>query len=401
MIEATRRGLEELVAFILTEKCVDVNEVFSRSSVCCTVLCLNEACCTEAKAKGFTALMLAARNGNVRIAGWLLGRHDVDVNTMSKNNQTALILAAQRGHEEIAQLLLKREDVDVNVAYRPESTRCTTCRGHISHTCYPQLAKARGSTALMLAAQHGHCAIVRQLLKRHDIDVNATDEDGKTALMLAAQKGRGIVALLLMNREDLFIHAEDKWCNTASEMASNYQVQWHISTEDELVMKLILCGGDDFVNDIVDGRNALMVAVIRGFALAVRLLLKSEAIDVNAKDRSGQTALMMAAERDDDAIVKMLLKRPEIAVNIADKYGSFALLTATQLGHENIVMQLLKMKFVQVNAVDKNGRSPLMYAAMHGHAAIAEQLLDHPDIDLALEGRTLSTQTHMTSAGGS
>ena len=404
LIRAARMGLENLVDFILSEKSVNVNEVLpSKSPMCCTALCLNEAYCKEAKAKGYTALMLAAANGHNRIVERLLLRGDIDVNTSSKRRKTALIIATQKGHEEVVRLLLKRDDIDVNIAFRPKNKGikgCIICKGHI---CFPQYAKLKGLTALMLAAKSGHYGIVKRLLRRDDIDVNAADEDGQTALMLAAQEGHGIIVLMLMNRDDIFGNAEDKWCNTASEMASNYQVQWHIATEDELIMKLILCGDDDFVNTIVDGRNALMVAVIRGFALAVRLLLKNGAIDVNATDRSGQTALIMAAERGHYVIVKQLLKREDIDVNAVDQYGTFALLMGAQLGHDEVVDLLLKRGDISPNTADKIGRTPLMYAAMHGHAFIAEQLLDHPDINLELQdsnGKCALTHARDAWGGG-
>ena len=227
LIEASRHGLENMVVFLLSEKSVSVNDidVLSGSPRCCPIRCLNEACCTEAKAKGYTALMFAARNGHDGIVEQLLMREDIDVNALSKYNQTALIFAAQRGHEEVVRLLLKRNDININMTWR-ENTRCIMCEGHI---CYPKFAKVKGYTALMLAASNGHFGIVEQLLKQTDIDVNASNKYGQTALMLAAQKGHGSIVLLFMNRNkdrnDVNISAEDDWCNTASEMASNYQAR--------------------------------------------------------------------------------------------------------------------------------------------------------------------------------
>ena len=335
LIEAAGMGLERVIAFLLSEKSVNVNEVLSRYPRCCPIRCLNEFFCTEAKAKGFTALMFAARDGHDGIVEQLLERRDTDVNASNEYSRTALILAAQRGHERVVRLLLDRNDIDVNVvAYRRENTSCIMCEGHI---CYPKFAKVRGHTALMFAAKIGHKGTVEQLLKRTDIDVNATNKKGQTALMLAALKGHGRIVGLLKDRNGVNIYAEDKWCNTASELASNYQIRWHNSTEDELIMKLLLCGEDDFVNAIVDGRNTLMEAVIRGFDRVAELLLERGAINVNAVDRSGQTALILAAQRGHDAIVELLLARKETDVNAADQYGTFPLLMAARGGHEKVV----------------------------------------------------------------
>ncbi len=48
-----------------------------------------------------------------------------------------------------------------------------------------------GKTALIVAAQNGHTSVVRELLARHDVDVNAVDQKGMTALHHAASSSSG------------------------------------------------------------------------------------------------------------------------------------------------------------------------------------------------------------------
>jgi ankyrin repeat protein len=58
--------------------------------------------------------------------------------------------------------------------------------------------KEHGFTALILASREGYLQIVRPLLKREDVDVNATDNSGCTALFAAIRFGRmAIVGELL------------------------------------------------------------------------------------------------------------------------------------------------------------------------------------------------------------
>ena len=58
-------------------------------------------------------------------------------------------------------------------------------------------ANEDGSTALMLAAQGGHTAIVLAMGLECGADVSATKLDGSTALMLAAQGGHTATSMAL------------------------------------------------------------------------------------------------------------------------------------------------------------------------------------------------------------
>ena len=61
---------------------------------------------------GWTALMLAARNGHTEIARTLI-EAGADVDTQDRNGQTAMMLAAWYGHTEIARALIEAgADVD-------------------------------------------------------------------------------------------------------------------------------------------------------------------------------------------------------------------------------------------------------------------------------------------------
>ena len=74
---------------------------------------------------------------------------------------TALMMVSQNGHMEILRLLVEREGIDVNAA-----------------TTYD------GTTALMLASQEGHLPLVLLLLQR-GADKSLENNDGETALQLA------------------------------------------------------------------------------------------------------------------------------------------------------------------------------------------------------------------------
>ena len=95
-----------------------------------------------------------------------------DPNMANAKGSTALTLAAQNGHEQVARDLLKAGAV--------VSAQTNT-----------------GGTALMLAAQNGHEQVARDLLKA-GASVDETEGKGWTALMFAAQNGNEQVALVLL-----------------------------------------------------------------------------------------------------------------------------------------------------------------------------------------------------------
>ncbi|RYN73204.1 hypothetical protein AA0117_g7987 [Alternaria alternata] len=92
----------------------------------------------------------------------------------------------------------------------------------------------------------------------------------------------------------------------------------------------------------------------------VELLLKSEGIDVNAKDKYGKSAIIVAVEGGYEDIVEVLLKSEGIDVNAKDKYGKSAIIVAVEGGYEDIVEVLLKSEGIDVNAQDANGDTALM-----------------------------------------
>ena len=51
-----------------------------------------------------------------------------------------------------------------------------------------------------MAAEKGHEAVVRLLIERHDVDIDAKDSKGNTPLSVAAENGHKAVVQLLKDR---------------------------------------------------------------------------------------------------------------------------------------------------------------------------------------------------------
>ncbi|KAI9855850.1 MAG: hypothetical protein M1813_009369 [Trichoglossum hirsutum] len=331
-----------------------------------------------------TALHLAAEKGHEAVVRLLL-ENGADVNAEEKNiefgttgTRTALHLAAKKGHKAVVRLLLEN-GADVNTEEKEEDVfRSKTTR----------------RTALQPAAKKGHEAVVRLLLE-NGADVNAKEEEEKkeegrgsggfrtktttrirTALQLAVENGHeAVVRLLLKNGAD--VNGE----------------------EEEVEVK------DEFKRTTVRRRTALHLATKSGYEAVVRLLLENGA-DVNAevevKDgferttvRRG-TALHLATENEYEAVVRLLLENgadvnAEGEVKVEDGFGrttvrrGTALHLATENGHEAVVRLLLENS-ADVNTEEKEEdvfrskttrRTALRPAAKKGHEAVVRLLLEN------------------------
>ncbi|KAI2509736.1 hypothetical protein MHU86_4718 [Fragilaria crotonensis] len=118
----------------------------------------------------------------------------------------------------------------------------------------------RGVTALNRAIHRGHLGIVRELLKHHDLNVNADEP-----LIYSCRFGRLDIVRELLQYKDLDVNA------------------------------LYKGGAYSFVRN---HGTALMVAVIRGHLDIVCELLKRQDLDVNVNDDRHHTPLMQAYEND-------------------------------------------------------------------------------------------------------
>lgn len=105
---------------------------------------------------------------------------------MARYMLNASTMGRRERYSEVVELLLAKDDVDPDVK-----------AGQYDHT------------VLFLAAKGGHEAVIKVLLERGKVDINATDKIGRTALMLAAESGREAVVRLLLQICNANINATD------------------------------------------------------------------------------------------------------------------------------------------------------------------------------------------------
>jgi ankyrin repeat protein len=129
---------------------------------------VNAKCeCSGYLSGGWTALMVASREGRADLVKMLVARHAV-VDLRNKTGRTALAVAAAKGDADVARILLD-DGADANA---PDDD---------------------GRTPLMYAAAEGNLDVVRLLLQR-GARVADKDHSGKTAMQLARPEAKAELA---------------------------------------------------------------------------------------------------------------------------------------------------------------------------------------------------------------
>jgi ankyrin repeat protein len=238
---------------------------------------LKRADVNEKSATGYTALMVAARYGQVAVVERLLD-NDAMVNLTNFDGRTALMFAASRGHVAIVERLIA-SDADVNLIDSEGYTalmwgassggnaavteRLVACNADINSfeglpkLCWAAFAGcdtlveqliardglADGWAALMTASQCGYEAVVEVLLKQ-GVDINHASPDGWTVLMGAAESARAVVVERLLEH-GADIHKVNIDGNTALDITKNHgfkedsardvEARYHFSIVERLI----------------------------------------------------------------------------------------------------------------------------------------------------------------------
>ena len=171
--EASRRGLTDIVAFLLEQK-ANVNAA--------TFVHQNTKSSLIIRDSGEAPLHLAAANGHWQVAELLI-RARADIATLTTMGQSALLLcfgADGKHHFEVAKVIVE-EIVKLRDADSNKASNIINC------------SDAFKITALHAAAAAGALPIVQLLLSVKEIDVNNANIDGHTPFHSAASSGNSFV----------------------------------------------------------------------------------------------------------------------------------------------------------------------------------------------------------------
>lgn len=129
-------------------------------------------------------------------------------------------------------------------------------------------------------------------------------------------------------------------------------------------LNILLDGGYDVNKYCGNGRNALLLAALKGCRLDVFQRILENITDVNAFDHSLDTALVIAARENHLDLVKALMKHPEINLNMQCEYKSTALHWAVIENNPAIVAQLLSDERIDIWRRNVYGCTPVELAVI-------------------------------------
>ena len=241
-----------------------------------------------------------------------------------------------------------------------------------------------GRTPLSWAAGGGHEAVVRLLVERDGVDINAEDNEGRTPLIWAAYRGHEAVVRLLIEKDDVDIDAKDNDGMTLLICAA-----W--GGHEGVVRLLIENGGIDINDKDQEGKTPLMWAAWGRHESVVRLLIESDGVDINDKDKEGNTPLIWAVWGGHEGVVRLLIESGGADINHKGQKGKTPLMQAAWRGDEGVVRLLIESDGVDINGKDKHGKTPLMWAAWGGSEDVVRLLIERGGVDIGAkdnEGKT-------------
>jgi ankyrin repeat protein len=343
---------------------------------------------------GQTALMLAARTGNVAVAQ-LLVREGADVNARERfREQSAVMWAAAQKHADmVAFLVSKGADLSVRARANDWATQ-------ISSEPRVQYRPTGGLTPLLYAARAGCLACVRTMLEA-GADKDRPNPDGMTPMIMALDNGYVDVARYLLD-QGANPHTWDWWGRTP------------------LYVAVTMRGGPDSRSgprppESLDFIKALLAA---GVNPNPQLAFKEPSRggrDNRFRDdllTTGATPLLRAAQTFDNDVVRALLEHRAL-VDLPNASGVTPFMAAAGIGTrtgssvlgpgtpQNVVslsletMEILRRAGADVNAritdttsltariarantlTDRQGQTTLFLAAETGRTEVVRYLLEH------------------------
>ena len=282
---------------------------------------------------------------------------------------------------------------------------------------------AQGGTALKLASENGHLAIVTLLLEM-GANPNVPDDLNRTPLVWAFDNEHVKVADALgaqgatigSGRHSKRRYVRDSNASdTAAESprAMNRTVAQRGKKARQAIIDDLVkaCQGDeaDAVRDCIArkvdvnakdpwGQRALHYACRDGNNPKIIKLLVEAGASLEEEDVGGNTPLMVACHKGKAKHLEILLGMGANA-DTTNKLGMTPLMVASQLGLEDIVEQLYSAG-AKLHGTCDDGRTALTYAARSGHTLIAKFLLnkgarvDHRDNKLITPLKYAASQDH-------
>ncbi|KAF3070112.1 Ankyrin-1 [Trichoderma lentiforme] len=265
-----------------------------------------------------TPLFHAAGNGQLNVVTYLLQDTEasLDIDSTDSQGQTPLWLAASRGYAPTAEFLV-HQHADTTIANEEDGWTPLHCAAQLDKREIIKLLSGiedlrdiqdkEGRTALFLAAYAGNKEVVKELLGKGAADLS--DERGWITLH-AAHDNPAILKMLL-ERPDVNVNAKANGGETALHLAC-------ASNRDLDSVKLLMQRGADPLQKDSENVTPLHIAATCSYEdSAIRSLLNNIQGPLNIKDNNLQTPLMLAIKRSNTSAVELLLKAQGLELGVS------------------------------------------------------------------------------------
>mmetsp|Transcript_19107 Transcript_19107/g.24718 ORF Transcript_19107/g.24718 Transcript_19107/m.24718 type:complete len:886 (-) Transcript_19107:111-2768(-) len=280
----------------------------------------------KARLDGVTPLIAACKYGHNQVANYLAMLASVDGTCHCQDGTNSLWYASLNGMSDVVAELISQKNVSVNEGRDDDCTPLLMAAGNghldvvrllLSAGADPCLPRMDGTTPLHMACRRGHEDVV-ELLLRHDRElVGVTDKRGQTPLHRAARGGHLKVAQSLayigasVNSADLA-----GFCPLSEAAAKGHEavVAWLLRMLDKQPSPIhtIECKVEDTEEKALpwNGNSALHLASAAGAKKVLERLLKSPLLqaELNTENLYGYTPLHLAVLRGHAHAVEVLVR---------------------------------------------------------------------------------------------
>ena len=251
----------------------------------------------------------------------------------------------------------------------------------LDHGAGINVAQRAGATALHDAARAGNRAMVELLLSR-GAEVNATDDNGRTPLYLAVGKGfQAVTEVLLANKAD--VNASDKIAGNTQ--AGKTPLHLAADGGEVKIIQVLLAAGANPNTENNQGWTPLSFAAQSGSLEAVKMLLKAKADPNGGRLDTPLFCAIRRGNTNTVELLLRAGANPNQTGNVdwqipgrdfgSPQGGTFSPLRFAILQNEPEVVSLLLRFKANPNANDGWGGQPLIFAAL-SHLDILKALLD-------------------------
>ncbi|KAJ7127859.1 ankyrin repeat-containing domain protein, partial [Mycena epipterygia] len=310
---AVRRGHTEIVGLLLG-KCADVNAQSTMHSSPLWYACRNGhadivrllLANVDIATHGSRVLEAAASEGHTDIVGLLLEK-GVDVNAQHEEYGNALQAACRNGHINTVRLLLANADIATHGA-RALEMAARSGGTEVVGLLLEKGVNANGEgekyhNALAAACTSDFRTETVRLLLENGSEVNGHEEE--SPLQVAATNGCTQIVRLLLGRKGVNVNAQSKKYGSALQVAA---INGHLE-----IVSLLLKKGADVNSQSKKYGTALHTTCRNGHADIVRLLLEN-GVDIETQ---GGKALQVADKKGHKDVVRLLLEKGAVRATTA------------------------------------------------------------------------------------